>query len=431
MAIVRTIKSISTLFLLLGTAACTGGTAIVPPVAKAVDNPSTQSNGGLLAVASDLSEKGQHEAAIPLYRYIAATSQNDAAVVGLANSLLAMGDVDGAFTLMDGLVNRAGSPSTVTAYYVYGKSALALGKFRVALGAFTGALNADPHDAGARSGMAIALAATGKGAAALAILEGMDDATSLSNKALVLAATGEADAAIRLLEPIVASGNAGARERQNLAMAYLLAGQDARAYEIARLDLDPISVNDTFTFYRSLSSLEQAQRMQALVTGVVEPTWSSEQMANLKLDTSTDRIVAAQRVIEPEKALVQVAAKPAEIQNVTYEEGDVPPLLEPEGWALQIGAYRSISRLVRGWNLLRDRNIDILRDIPPRRSEVDFGSRDAGPSGFYYRLNAGPLASFSEAKTLCNELKRRGTRCWIRPPEASEGTLPTQKLVTR
>ena len=38
--------------------------------------------------------------------------------------------------------------------------------------------------------------------------------------------------------------------RQNLAMAYLLDGREEEAYRIARLDLDPATINETFTFYR-------------------------------------------------------------------------------------------------------------------------------------------------------------------------------------
>ena len=108
---------------------------------------------------------------------------------------------------------------------------------------------------------------------------------------------------------------------------------------------------------------------------------------------------------------------------------EVPPLLGPEGWALQIGAYRTIKNLMRGWSILYGQSGDLLKDIPPRRSEVVLENKGGGPGGFYYRLNAGPLKTFGQARDLCAALQARGTSCWIRPPEKTEGNLPSFQSV--
>lgn len=419
-------------------AACSVTSAIPQEVSIAQASPAAQVPGGLMSIAGEMAAKGDHAGAIPLYRHLATTTRTPEALKGLANSLLAMGNLESAYQILADLVQEHSNGQinelSGTTYYSYGKAALALGNFNAALEGFSRAVPLLPADPRPKSGKAIALAATGNINGAIATLHGVTDASSLSNKALVLAATGKPDTAIEILEPLLRGGSAHARDRQNLAMAYLLDGQENRAFQVARLDLDAASVNETFTFYRGLASLGYAERMQALVTGTIDPEWTNAQTANLSLEESDDRQLAAQRMVAKEPAPVLVAApapiapKPTPEKEVTlanYKPGDVPPLLEPEGWALQIGAYRSLKRLTDGWAILYERNIDILKDIPPRRSERDFGERSEGPSGFYFRLNAGPLKTLAEARSLCTELRKRGTSCWIRPPEITEGKLPS------
>ncbi len=426
MAILRVLKPMMTSACALTLAACAYSTGTASDVAVA-KSAAAGGNSNLYTLATDMAAKGDHEGAIPLFRHLAATTRSPQAITGLAESQMSMGNLENAFSMLQALVRDQSTPLPGMVYYSYGKAALALGEFEAALSGFSRATALLPSDPRPRSGKAIALAATGHTMQALKELDGASDSSSLSNKALVLAASGAPDAAIDILEPLLSSGRAEARDRQNLAMAYLLAGREDKAYQVARLDLDAASVDATFTFYRSLESLEMSERMQALVTGTIDPAWSRQNTANLTLENTEDRKLAAQRFVSEPK-LIAKAPTPEPVQQevvpADYKKGDIPPLLEPEGWALQIGAYRSIERLMRGWDILYERNIDILSDIPPRRSEMDFGTREDGPSGFYYRLNAGPLKTLAEARTMCDELKARGTRCWIRPPETTEGKLP-------
>jgi len=414
-------------------------------------SPQTQTSGinELKRIADQLAANGSHEAAIPIYRHLSAKDGNPEALSALANSLLAQGANDDAEKILNLLITRGQAKGVV--WYNLGKSKLAKGRFDEALVAFDNAVAQAGDDPKVRSGRAVALAALGRTGDAIAAFQADSDRLTLSNKALVLAATGRAEAAIRVLEPVMRRGTGTSRDRQNLAMAYLLAGQEREAYRIARLDLDPATINETFTFYRSLSSLEPAQRMQALVTGSVNPEWTKTRLANLDMQETPEREEAAKRLVtetilartpvkkklalapipkpkptpKPQSAPKMVLA-PAPKPREEYILTEIPPLLEPEGWALQIGAYRTTKNLMRGWTILYRESGDILKDVPPRRSEVNFGKRTSEPSGFYYRLNAGPLKTFARAKELCTILKARGTSCWIRPPEKSEGKLPTK-----
>lgn len=431
MVILRFIKPILLCGCALTLPACAYGAGTTPQVAHAQTIAGTQQSGGLLQIATEMAQNGDHEGAIPLFRHLATTTRSPEAITGLANSQMAMGNISHAFSILENLVRDQSTPLPGETYYSYGKAALALGDFDTALVGFSAASELTPHDTRPLSGKAIALAATGNTQRALTTLDQANDPSGQSNKALVLAAAGRPEEAIEILEPMLTSGNGEARDRQNLAMAYLLAGREDRAYQIARLDLDAASVDSTFTFYRSLASLDEADRMQALVTGTIDPAWTRRESANLQLEDTKDRAEAAQRFVA-EPVMVAKAPEPESVKEqiveASYTPGDVPPLLEPEGWALQIGAYRTIERLMTGWDILYERNIDILADIPPRRSEIDFGTTEDGPTGFYYRLNAGPLKTLAEAKTICDELKERGTRCWIRPPESSEGRLPQTEV---
>jgi len=402
---------------ILLSACSTGGLGTVVASPKASQ---TQSDGTmeLKRIAAEFVANGDHTAAIPIYRHLGASTGDPAALDALANSLVALGAHAEATKVLTLLAER--DQATATTWYNLGKTKLAAGLFEEALSAFTHAETINPSDPKTHSGKAIALVAMGKTSAAIAAFGTNSDALTLSNKALVFATTGQPAAAVAILEPLIKSGKSTARERQNLAMAYLLVGNEAPARQIARLDLDDATINETFRFYRSLSSLGEAERMQALVTGTVKPEWTRTEQANLVLQESAMKEIAAKRIIEP--AVQKVVAKPAAPKEYVLTE--IPPLVEPEGWALQIGAYRTLKNLMKGWTILYRQSSDLLQEIPPRRSEVDFGKNDKGPKGFYYRLNAGPLKTFAEAKTLCNALKARGTSCWIRPPEKKEGKLP-------
>jgi len=392
-----------------------------------------QSQGGekLIDVAERLAAEGNHAAAIPLYRSLLGSGDGDRARVGLASSLNATGSPEEAMQVLNSLIND--DDASGDAWHAMGKTWLSLGHFDKALASFTEASNRLPGDGRPRSGRGIALAALGRLDDALSSFDGANDTLGTSNKALVLAAWDRPDEAIALLEPIVSGGQGGPRDRQNLAFAYLMAGRDTDAERMARLDLDAATVADTFTFYRALLSMEPVDRMRSLAIGAIAPKTTGETPANLKLTDTNARQAAAERLVsdptpvpempEPVEAMPLPQETP---EHKPYQQGDLPPLLESEGWALQIAAYRTIKELIRGWDILYAANKDILNGIEPRRSEVDFGTRESGPSGFYYRLNAGPLKSLAEAREMCNALMANGTECWIRPPEPSEGKKPEE-----
>ena len=394
-----------------------------PNVAAAQAATKGEGKAGMMAMADDLMAQGKYTAAIPLYRHLSrGLGGNSEARIKLAGALIAQGEHQEAGQIL--LAQVKGDNPDPEAQYLLGRSMLALGRFEEARDAFSAAAGRTADSGATYSGLGIAQAATGNVGAAIDAFDTAGTGNARSNKGLVLAATGNASDAVDVLESLIEEGNAGARDRQNLAFAYLMDGRDHDAYRMARLDLDMVSVEETFTFYRSLMDLDPTYRMQALVTGAVNPAWTDQEQANLELTDTPTRRAAAERLLEPEAEPLPEPEPAPEPEPEPIDLDSVPPLLEAEGYALQIAAYRTIENLMKGMQILYGQNMDLLSEIPPRRSEVDHGEREEGPSGFYYRLNVGPLRNYQQAKDLCDQLLERGTACWVRPPEVSEGRLP-------
>ena len=98
----------------------------------------------------------------------------------------------------------------------------------------------------------------------LALLPG-DAALSL-DLALSLALTGDYAQAIAILRPFATARGASPRERQTLALIYGLSGDAPAAERLARIDLDPASVQHNLAFYETLRRLSPEARSRAILS---------------------------------------------------------------------------------------------------------------------------------------------------------------------
>ncbi|HZT21239.1 MAG TPA: tetratricopeptide repeat protein [Dongiaceae bacterium] len=87
----------------------------------------------------------------------------------------------------------------------------------------------------------------------------------VSNLGLSLALAGNFDEALPMLEKAAQDPAATPRIRQNLALAYGLAGDDAKAAEIAKIDLDPAKVQANLGYYEYLRLLHDRKALAAAV----------------------------------------------------------------------------------------------------------------------------------------------------------------------
>ena len=83
------------------------------------------------------------------------------------------------------------------------------------------------------------------------------------------------------------------------------------------------------------------------------------------------------------------------------------PAAGKSGAVVQLGAYRSASRVLVAWDAAAKR-FEGLRDYAP------VSARFEGPKGTVYRLSVKGFASRAEATALCSGLRRSGGSCFVR-----------------
>ena len=394
-------------------------TASVAAVREAASNK----DNSFLALANEMVAEGDHNAAITLFRRAHKWHPfSSEPLVGLGDSLSATGQYQEALEAYQQAVDI--NEENLTALKGLGKTYVALNRPTMAVPVLNSAVSLAPTDVEAISNLALAMEMQGNNSAALEVYkDGLaqdpDNLKLLNNYGLSLALQSRHDEAIRILKQAAQHKDAGANSRQNLAMAYALAGNEVMASRLLSIDSGPELTNENMNYFRVLASMPEDGRFASVLNQSVEPKTDTTAPANEVFeDDSLTRNVTVARLVEEVPEPV-VEAEPEE------EDPSVPALLGPEGWALQIAAYRKKSELRPGWEKLKKKYFDIIGDLEPRRSEVDFGDRGGKePSGFYYRLNAGPLTSFEEANEACKKIKERGTDCWVRPPLTAEGKLP-------
>jgi len=413
-------------------ASCSGGTDFqaanydnttsrdVQDVAPA-ESSATESS--FVALANEMAGEGDYNAAIPLYRRAMKYHPfASAPLVGLGDSLRAVGQYQGAEQAYQSALSR--NEKNLRALRGLGKTYIALHRPAMAVPMLNDAVSLNPRDVESISSLALALELQGNvGAAMAAYKDGLDidpdNLKLLTNYGMSLALQSRYDQAIDMLKRAAQHKDAGASQRQNLAMAFALAGNEVMSSRLLAIDNGPELTNENLSYFRVLAGLTSEARFDTVVRQSTSPKTSLAKPANETYDdNSRTRNVTVAR-------LVEVPPEPMAVVE-PEEDKDVPPLLGPQGWALQIAAYRKKSELMPGWKKLKKKYFDIIGTLEPRRSEVDLGEAKykGGPHGFYYRLNAGPLTSLKEAQIACREIRTRGTDCWVRVPEVAEGTVP-------
>ena len=386
-------------------------------------------NNSFLSLANEMAEQGVYNAAIPLYRR--AHRYNGSSVeplVGLGESLAAIGQYNEANDTFQKAMNKNGR--SMRALKGLGSSYLALNRPTRALPFLQQAVRISPRDVDAMSSLALALDMQGHRAASLEVYkDGLavdpDNLKLLNNYGLSLALQSRHDQSIAILKQAAQHRDAGATHRQNLAMAYALSGNEIMSARLLSIDSGPDITNENLNYYRILTSLNADDRFDAVLNQSGNDMTDITKFANVAYNDDDNELTKAITVAR----LVEVPPEPIAVIEPEPEPDDegVPALLGPEGWALQIAAFRTKEELRPGWNALKAKYFDIIGQLEPRRSEIDFGDRIKQPNGYFYRLNAGPLTSYEEARVACQKIQELGTDCWVRPPEVAEGDLPESK----
>ena len=213
------------------------------------------------------------------------------------------------------------APRDVGYRMLLGDLYLKSGRFQSAETTFDDVLTLDPANARASLSIALAQVALGKTYAALTHLNRLSETAAPGDIGLAYALVGETDRAIALLEPAARAPDADARVRQNLALAYALAGDWLKARTTAAQDISPAQLGDRMEKWAAFAKPEASWTQVAGLLGVT-PAADPGQPVRLALAPETDSVRFAEAT---------VAAPPVEAVPT-------PPLAEPASVVAEVEA---------------------------------------------------------------------------------------------
>lgn len=221
----------------------------------------------MLRVGDAARDAGDISAAIPIYRRAHALAPLEPApLLRLAETLHSVGAYREAGNAWDRILRI--DAKDFDARVGYGETLTALGQPILALEQFQMAAEISANTR-MFSGIGVANDMLGNPDAAQAAyrsgLELEQTAKLLNNLGLSLVLSGQTEDAIAALEDAGKIGEAGARQRANLALAYTASGNTARAAEILSLDMDDVSMIRTIAFYETVTALpDHASKVAAI-----------------------------------------------------------------------------------------------------------------------------------------------------------------------
>ena len=267
---IRRILSIAALPLLmspmLGLTACSG---TVPTAREMAAEDKESQVAQLIRIADSTREAGDLASATGLYRraHELAPEKRDP-LIRLGDTLLVLGAFPEAAQAYAKAVER--DAADTAALFGQGKALTALGQYPEAIERFQAAIKANGKDFRFFSGLGMALDYLGDHEGAQqAYIDGLEvapDAMGLRNNlAFSMLLGGEFAGAIAHFEEIARNPLATPRHRQNLALAYGLAGKREKAAAIARRDLDEAEVAHNMAVYERLRRLSGEERALELL----------------------------------------------------------------------------------------------------------------------------------------------------------------------
>lgn len=369
--------------------------------------------------------------------------------VGLAiraQAALGSGDLVSAVSLAEQAV--ANSPQSAEVRSLLGNAYFASGRFASAEAAYRDSLALQAAQPQAVLKLALVQIAQGKNADAVALLESARGMVEAADHGLALALAGQPYEAVQLLEPAARAIGADSRIRQNLALAYGLAGDWDAARTIAAQDLPANLVDSRIQQWMALAKPARASDQVAAIVGVVPAASDPGQPVQLALGAPAAPAAPVVQAAEaapvqapadalapqPEVAAAELpplpayqsapieaaaAPAPAPVAAAAFEPAPAPrkavARARPRAAAahgastavLQLGAYRSPERVALAWSQLSQR-YPALKSYSPVRARFD------GPQGTVWRLSVKGFGSQQEAVARCNQLRGRGASCFVR-----------------
>lgn len=375
------------------------------------------------------------------------------ASAGNATRALAKGKADAAVRFAENAVQLR--PQDATYRSLLGKAYLAAGRFFSAKQAFADALQLDSGLPGVALNLALATTATGDFAAAQEILKTNAGAISPADRGLALALAGNPGGAIDILLPVARGPESDAKIRQNLALAFALAGRWPEARQVASTDLSPGDLDARImqwaSFARPAAASDQVSAMLgvtpvadaglpvqlALVSGPAqfatavpaEPEASAAPIEVAAVSTPEPAAVVAPTEVaevaprpmvgqvvfaEPREMVQALPASPvrtvaaAPVATAAVVRGPSAPARSfaapaKGNFYVQLGAYDSADMARWGWSRASKR-YGLLSSLAPSTMPVGNG---------LVRLAVGGFAR-GDADRVCRSVRASGGACFVR-----------------
>ncbi len=252
--------------LLTGIAACSG---MVPTDQEITADNKRSQVAQLVRIGDSTRDAGDLVSAAGLYRRAHELApEQRAPLVRLGDTLMATAAYPEAVRAYAKAVEL--DAEDAEALYGEGKALASMGRSGDAVERFRAAIAADSTNYRFYSGLGVALDYLGDHEAAqIAYIDGIEiapDAIGLRNNlAFSMLLGGEFDGAIAQFEEVARGPLATPRHRQNLALAYGLAGQREKAAAIARRDLGEADVAHNMAVYERLRGLSGEERARVIL----------------------------------------------------------------------------------------------------------------------------------------------------------------------
>lgn len=356
-----------------------------------------------------------------------------------------------------------------------GQAYLAAGRFQSAEQAFADTLTLNPEKERAALNLALAQVASSKYTAAQSTLADYRDKLSAADFGLAMALAGNPQEAVRVLEFATRAPDANAKTRQNLALAYALAGKWTNAKVMAVQDITPDEADARLAVWAGFARPDGGPAQVATLLGI-QPVADSGLPARLALASPAAPVAVAatdmpavQSVAAPEPAAVADAtptfetpapAEPAQVQPVAVAAAPAPaPALiradpqparqavvsssrravaakkglkpvaapaaqlrnasvqrsKPGKYVIQLGAFQSAASAQRAWNKISGR-VDLAN------YEATNGAAKLGNASLV-RVSVGSFEQRADADKMCARIKKSGNVCFVR---VQAGDLPAR-----
>lgn len=352
-----------------------------------------------------------------------------------------------------------------------GQAYLGAGRFTSAQQALGDALQLDPSLGKAALSLALVQTGTGDWAGARKTLDANATTIPAADRGLAIALAGDPQTAVQLLMEAARAPGADAKTRQNLALAFALAGRWQESKMVAAADLSPIEVDQRMLQWAAFASPHSASDQVASLLGV-QPIVDGGQPVTLALNgdrapvamaaqspVPVDAFMPGPQTTTPAPAAAAVPAGapvvvPAKVAQATIAVPEAAPYVDPKAIpqpqmaSVTFGAphevvqavpsayvpSRATARLVAGAaarpvaasgryvvQLGAYRNAGVarvawtalVRSHPAIAAHAPSGGAITTRGVSFFRLSVGGFAR-GDADALCAGLRAQGGRCFVR-----------------